>query len=114
MTSVDGYPRIVFIVSLMGLRRFFAAGAACLVESVLLIKVVQMVVCDFYTELYTICQRSLGKRMDTSFGVVYNFGKCTFNPFVVGSTPAGPTIFLNEIKHLERSKCFFSVQKYIT
>ncbi len=32
----------------------------------------------------------------------------TFNPFVVGSTPAGPTKFLNEIKHLEQSKCFFS------
>jgi hypothetical protein len=34
----------------------------------------------------------------------------TFNPFVVGSTPAGPTSLLNEIKHLEQSKCFFSVQ----
>ena len=38
----------------------------------------------------------------------------TFNPFVVGSTPAGPTKFLNEIKHLEQSKCFFSAKKYIT
>ena len=32
----------------------------------------------------------------------------SFNPFVVGSTPAGPTKNINEIKHLEKFKCFFS------
>jgi hypothetical protein len=41
--------------------------------SFLLLKVVQIVVYDFYTELYTFCQWSLGKRMDTSFELVYNF-----------------------------------------
>ena len=33
----------------------------------------------------------------------------TFNPFVVGSTPARPTKFLNEIKHLQKCQCFFYV-----
>ena len=31
----------------------------------------------------------------------------TFNPFVVGSTPARPTKLFNEIKHLQRCQCFF-------
>ncbi len=31
----------------------------------------------------------------------------TFNPFVVGSTPAGPTKKSNENKDLEKSKSFF-------
>jgi hypothetical protein len=31
----------------------------------------------------------------------------TFNPFVVGSTPAGPTKIYNENKDLEKSKSFF-------
>ena len=35
----------------------------------------------------------------------------TFNPFVVGSTPAHPTKFILEIKHLqETGKCFFSAR----
>ena len=38
----------------------------------------------------------------------------TFNPFVVGSTPARPTIKLNEIKHLQRCKCFFFAPKSAT
>ena len=43
--------------------------------------------------------------MDTSFGVVYNYSKCTFNPFVVGSTPAGPTKLKSTLNF--GSKCFF-------
>ena len=35
----------------------------------------------------------------------------TFNPFVVGSTPAGPTKIYNENKDLEKSKSFFLAQK---
>ena len=31
----------------------------------------------------------------------------TFNPFVVGSTPARPTNLSNEIKHLQQCRCFF-------
>jgi hypothetical protein len=31
----------------------------------------------------------------------------SFNPFVVGSTPAGPTKIYNENKDLEKSKSFF-------
>ena len=48
-------------------------------------------VCEFYTQLYTFRQRGLEKRMDKGFAGEYEFFGCTFNPFVVGSTPAGPT-----------------------
>ena len=51
----------------------------------------QDLVCEFYTQLYTFRQRGLEKRMDKGFAGEYEFFGCTFNPFVVGSTPAGPT-----------------------
>ena len=54
-------------------------------------KIGPKVASDFYTQLYTFCQRSSGRRMDARFLGSYDFENCTFNPFVVGSTPARPT-----------------------
>ncbi len=45
--------------------------------------------------------------MDKGFAIECEFFGCTFNPFVVGSTPAGPTNNLNEIKGLQTCKPFF-------
>ena len=39
---------------------------------------------------------------------------CSFNPFVVGSTPARPTKKIDKIKRSCNSKCFFYAQKYLT
>ena len=75
----------------MGLRRFFADCSDCTEEGVLGVKIGPKVASDFYTQLYTFCQRSLGTRMDARFFDSYDFENCTFNPFVVGSTPARPT-----------------------
>ena len=71
----------------MGLRRFFADCSDCTEEGVLGVKIGPKVASDFYTQLYTFCQRSLGTRMDARFFDGYDFENCTFNPFVVGSTP---------------------------
>ena len=43
-----------------------------------------------------------------------NITFCSFNPFVVGSTPARPTKKIDKIKRSCNSKCFFYAQKYLT
>jgi hypothetical protein len=75
------------------------------------VKIGRQIVSDLYTELYTLSQEHLERRMDKGFVIKIWITECTFNPFVVGSTPAGPTSLSNEIKHLEQSKCFFSALK---
>ena len=58
------------------------------------VKIRLKVVHEFYTHFYTFGQWGLGRCMDSGFSIeCANLG-CTFNPFVVGSTPAGPTKIL--------------------
>ena len=82
---------MVCIVSLMGVRRFFAVGWDCDIGLFLVVKMGLKVVCDFYTHFYTFGQWRLERRMDIGFVLICSVSGCTFNPFVVGSTPAGPT-----------------------
>ena len=75
----------------MGLRRFLAAGSDCVEIVFLEVKIGRKIVSDLYTELYTFRQEHLERRMDKGFSVGWWIVESTFNPFVVGSTPAGPT-----------------------
>ncbi len=67
MTRLDGYPRTVCIVSLMGVRRFLAVVLDCVEGVDLEVKLRLKVVCEFYTHFYTLSQWSLGRRMGKEF-----------------------------------------------
>ena len=75
----------------MGVRRFLAVVLDCVEGVDLEVKLRLKVVYEFYTHFYTLSQWSLGRRMGKEFLLQYDLLGCTFNPFVVGSTPAGPT-----------------------
>ncbi len=75
----------------MGVRRFLPVVLDWVDGGNLEVKIRLKVVHEFYTHFYTFGQWGLGRRMDGGFMIEYAHLGCTFNPFVVGSTPAGPT-----------------------
>jgi hypothetical protein len=66
----------------------------------------------FYTHFYTFVQRGLERRMDNGFLIACNVIGCTFNPFVVGSTPARPTKVITKTSLSQGSEVFFVICKF--